>query len=52
MTEVRAGLVARLRALLGRIGLRLLAIKQVAVANMLPALIISPLLTWVIASLR
>ena len=32
------------------VGLRLLAIKQVAVANMLPALVIGPLLTWAVAA--
>jgi uncharacterized protein len=34
------------------VGLRLLSIKSVAVANMLPALILSPLLTWAVVALR
>jgi uncharacterized protein len=34
------------------IGFRLLSIKQVAVANMLPAIILGPLLTWIVASTR
>lgn len=34
------------------IGLRLLAIKQVAVANMLPAIVLAPLLTWVVGVAR
>lgn len=34
------------------IGFRLLSIKQVAVANMLPAIVIGPLLTWVVALAR
>ncbi len=34
------------------IGLRLLSIKPVPVANMLPALLFAPLLTWAVAALR
>jgi uncharacterized protein len=34
------------------IGFRLLSIKQVPVANMLPAVILGPLLTWVVTAIR
>lgn len=34
------------------IGFRLLGIRQVAVANMLPAIVLAPLLTWIVAVAR
>jgi uncharacterized membrane protein YqgA involved in biofilm formation len=33
------------------VGLRLLQIRQVAVGNMLPALIVAPLSTWILISI-
>jgi uncharacterized membrane protein YqgA involved in biofilm formation len=33
------------------VGLRLLQIRQVAVGNMLPALIVAPLITWILISI-
>ena len=52
---VSAPLISALTAtggvLLLGVGLRLLQIRQVAVGNMLPALIVAPLITWILISI-
>ena len=53
MTEAElAALTATGGVLLAGIGLRLLDIRQVRVADLLPALLLAPLLVWLVASLR
>jgi uncharacterized protein len=51
-----AALVASITAtggvLLVGVGLRLLQVRQVAVADMLPALVVAPVLTWVVSAIR
>jgi uncharacterized membrane protein YqgA involved in biofilm formation len=48
---VIAALTATGGVLLLGVGLRLLQIRQVAVGNMLPALIVAPLITWILISI-